>query len=80
MTIVHTDLDGLVRICQLEQERDVALEKLRNLVEACSDLEHFGVGNMGCDIDRGSRWAPSHRFSDLFNKMLTALRAAKEAK
>jgi hypothetical protein len=28
MTVIHTDLDGLVRIGQLEYERDMALEKL----------------------------------------------------
>lgn len=78
MRVIHTDLDGLVRIDHLEQERDMALEKLCNLVEACSNLERFGVGRIGCDIDRGSRWAPSHRFSDLFNKLLAALKAAKE--
>lgn len=52
---------------------------LRDLSEACSALEHYGVIRLGCDIDRGSRWAPTNRFSDLFNKVLDALKAAKES-
>lgn len=51
-------------------------EKLRDMVEAAEAIER-GVIRAGCDIDRGSRWAMNHRFSDLYNALRAAVEKAK---
>jgi hypothetical protein len=81
MTVIHTDLDGLVRIDQLEQERDEALEKLQGLVEATEWRDEI----MFCALDHYRAW-PAGPGKDSFVAVcmqaeydyMAALKAAKE--